>query len=116
MSASVGKLRALGAKVKLFITSRPEPDIRDVLAAPSGMTLAVNINVEAQTDVDILRFIETRSKVLKLALSNDNIALLVRRASGLFIWCAPVSDISVRVKTRKPICGGLLRGIRLRNL
>ena len=77
MSASVGKLHAL------FVTSRSEPDIHDVLGAPSGKTLAVNINAEAQTN-GIRRFVETRPKELKLALSNDNVALPVRRASELF--------------------------------
>ena len=110
MSASVGKLHAL------FVTSRSEPDIHDVLGAPSGKMLAVNINAEAQTNGDIRRFVETRSKELKLALSNDNVALPVRRASELFIWCAPVSDISARGKTRKPIFKGLLLEIRQRNL
>lgn len=76
--------------IKVLITSRPEPDIVEVLTGTSCIH-RIDINAdEWKTSDDIRLFIEDRSKQLKLDLSPDQAERFQEKASGLFIWCTTV--------------------------
>lgn len=76
--------------VKVLITSRPEPDIVEMLKDITSIH-RININAdEWKTSNDIRLFIEAKSNEFKLALSSEQIDDLNDRASGLFVWCATV--------------------------
>lgn len=68
----------------LFVTSRREPKIVEVLKA-AGCTVT-NIEDEASTADDIRRYIT--HELSDLCLSAETIDRLVERAAGLFIWCS----------------------------
>lgn len=71
--------------IKVVVTSRPEPEIRDVL---DNRCVATDINQEEDTAADIELFIRTKLVKLKLTVFDDKVNELVARASGLFIWCS----------------------------
>lgn len=76
--------------IKVFVTSRPEPEIRDVFSSPDNNCELANINEENDTDADIRRFIEAKLEELKprVSLADAEIDKLVEQAASLFIWCS----------------------------
>lgn len=74
--------------IKIFITSRPEPEIRSVFSSLNSNYSMLDINEESETNTDIHLFVEMKLAQIKLPLSPDEIGTLVRQASGLFIWCS----------------------------
>ena len=73
------------AWIKIFVTSRDDPDIHNAFAA--GACIQYNIDEEQGTDQDIQKYIQWRLEVLEIHISTTEIQRLVVRAQGLFIWC-----------------------------
>lgn len=71
--------------IKVFVTSRDEPDIRE--AFTHSDCFSSNINDEKYVDRDIELYIQSKVKELKLKLAEDDVRKLVDQADGLFIWC-----------------------------
>lgn len=76
--------------IKVFVTSRPEPGIRDAFLSSSSNCEVANINEEPDTSADIRRFLEAKLEELRLKsrLSEIEIDKLAEQAAGLFIWCS----------------------------
>lgn len=79
-------LSKLAPWVKIFVTSRDDEDIRNVLLNDEGVH-SIDINTALNIDDDIRRYIRAQPVVHRLKLTDDEIDVLTRRAQGLFIWC-----------------------------
>lgn len=79
-------LSCLAPWIKVFVTSRAEPAIRNVFA--EDVCVRCNINKESGTDDDIRKYIERQVEKLEFKLSPPQVGELVKRAEGLFIWCS----------------------------
>jgi hypothetical protein len=96
--------------IKVFLTSRAENEINEVVLGAGGRCIAYDINAEAQVDHDIELYILSRSKDLKLQLSKDEIRLLVQRAEGLFIWCRTLFTYLADQADPRGVLDDFLRG------
>ena len=90
--------------IKVFLTSRDDGDIQDILASNPSVR-AVDINSATDTDRDIRAYICKQPIVTKLALSDAEIDTLVERSQGLFIYCTTLlsfasQDIEFMTNTR----------------
>lgn len=76
--------------IKVFLTSRAEAGINEVVLGAGKQCVVCDINRENQVDSDLELYIlaQSQSKDLNLQLSKDETRLLVQRADGLFIWCS----------------------------
>ncbi|TFK66218.1 WD40 repeat-like protein [Pluteus cervinus] len=90
--------------IKVFITSRPEPTITDILE-PAPSCEARDINVEEYTTSDIRLYTQTKIKSMDMdkipGFRDDDIDRLVDQAGGLFIWCATFFKYMADSKNRK---------------
>ncbi|TFK66216.1 WD40 repeat-like protein [Pluteus cervinus] len=78
--------------IKVFITSRPEPTITNILR-PALSCESRDINAEEYTTSDIRLYIQTKLESMAemdeiSPFNDDDINRLVDQAAGLFIWCA----------------------------
>ncbi|TFK66201.1 WD40 repeat-like protein [Pluteus cervinus] len=92
LSRHLLSLAGLVPWIKVFITSRPEPTITDVLR-PAPSCHARDINAEEYTTSDIRLYIQTKLESMAAMdeispFNDDDINRLVDQAAGLFIWCA----------------------------
>ncbi|KAF8598058.1 hypothetical protein BDV93DRAFT_478792, partial [Ceratobasidium sp. AG-I] len=79
--------------IKVIITSRPDQDIKEVLAKPDDPAICVRNVHDYNASDDIYSY--TRKQMTDIATAkkrtdwpNDTIRLLSQRADGLFIWAA----------------------------
>lgn len=80
-------LANLSPKIKVIVTSRIVEEIRAVFVADGQCTVA-NVSEEAQNNVDIRRYIMAKLEEMDISLPKEVIDMLVKQASGLFIWCS----------------------------
>jgi hypothetical protein len=76
--------------LRLFMTSRPETHIREVLADINYQNLSLRSD-EVSNSKDVEFFMEKR--LTKLSLSQVQVEQVIERAGGLFIWAKTVCDL-----------------------
>jgi hypothetical protein len=80
--------------IKVFVTSRPEEEIRRALTSLASSCTSSDIKDEAQTNEDIRLFIQARmgrlTELTNIPLNLDPLEIdqLVQQAAGLFIWAS----------------------------
>ncbi|KAF7799709.1 hypothetical protein EIP86_010951 [Pleurotus ostreatoroseus] len=86
--------------IKVVVTSRDEPSIRNIFTMNTDC-IQCNIDQEPAVDDDIRRYIISQADILELQLSTEEVAQLVKRAEGLFIWCSTLFKyLSTRLVAR----------------
>lgn len=82
------KLTEVIPQVRIFVTSRPEIEIKAVFERDRSKCLPVDINSTADIDADIRFYSARHLAELKIELSEGDLNKLVGKAAGLFIWCS----------------------------
>ena len=89
---SLLSLPSLVPWIRVFVTSRNEPGIRDVVnrAEQQDRCFSFNVNEDSGTREDIRRYICAKLPSLRVEppLSEQENDVLVDQSEGLFIWCS----------------------------
>ncbi|KAI5122722.1 hypothetical protein M0805_009775 [Coniferiporia weirii] len=75
--------------LKVFVTSRPLPELKQVFLGSAARSLVLDINVDiisGNVEGDILQYTRFCAEKYKINLSGNQITELASKASGLFIW------------------------------
>ncbi|PVG00371.1 hypothetical protein CPB86DRAFT_729488, partial [Serendipita vermifera] len=84
--------------LKLFLTSRPETHIREVLESSSHRTISLRSD-EVVNSKDVEFYMQQRLQRIKL--EEAQMVRLIERAGGLFIWAKTVCDLLVDFRGNK---------------
>lgn len=74
--------------IKVFVTSRKEQRISEVLGAPLIDCRTKDIKAEPETSSDIQKYVIHQLNYLSVRLNESEVDGVVARADGLFIWCS----------------------------
>ncbi|KAI5122684.1 hypothetical protein M0805_009737 [Coniferiporia weirii] len=75
--------------LRVFITSRPLPELQQVFLSSAARPLVLDINVDiisGNVEGDILQYTRSCAEKYKIKLLENQITDLASKASGLFIW------------------------------
>ncbi|PVF94597.1 hypothetical protein CPB86DRAFT_635665 [Serendipita vermifera] len=84
--------------LKLFITSRPEPHVREELVGVTYQELSLRLD-EISNSRDVELFM--KDQLIKVSLTEMQVSRLVDHAGGLFIWARTVCDLLKRSRGSK---------------